>query len=359
MKKTVVVGLSGGVDSAVSAYLLKEQGYDVVGIFMKNWDDKNDENCPAEKDFEDVQRIAQQLDIPYYTVNLSKEYWVEIFEDFINDHKKGLTPNPDVLCNQFIKFQHFFKKATEDFGADYVATGHYCRVKKDHSFPLMKGLDPNKDQSYFLHSISPEVLPRVLFPLGEIDKTEVRSIAQKIKLIVADKKDSTGICFIGERKFTEFLSQYVHKYQGDIEDEKGQVVGRHKGLAFYTIGQRKGLELGGPGEPWFVSFKDIERNVLKVIRGHDHPALMKTELIAEQFRLLSAGSYSLEDLSKLRITAKIRYRQTDQECQISSWNQKTNEISVRFANEQRAVTPGQYIVFYHEQHCLGGARIIK
>ncbi|MBY0530056.1 MAG: tRNA 2-thiouridine(34) synthase MnmA [Rhabdochlamydiaceae bacterium] len=348
MKKTVVVGMSGGVDSAVSALLLKEQGYDVIGLFMKNWEEKDESGaCRSEADYADVVRIAEQIGIPYYAVNFVQHYWDNVFSHFLHELKLGYTPNPDILCNREIKFKVFLEKALA-LGADYLATGHYCQIDQGK---LLKGRDPNKDQSYFLYTLSKETLGKVLFPVGGIEKSEVRKIAESHQLANAKKKDSTGICFIGKRDFKEFISQYITYSQGNFETLSGKVVGRHDGAAYYTLGQRKGLGIGGPGEAWFVVAKDIERNVVFVEQGEDHPALYKENLTATEMSWISGEAPPLP----FECTAKVRYRQPDQPCVIEAIEQ--DRIFVRFLTPQRAITPRQAIVFYQNDVCLGGALI--
>jgi tRNA-uridine 2-sulfurtransferase len=357
-KKTVIIGMSGGVDSSVAALLLKQQGYNVIGMFMKNWEEQ-DENgvCQASKEYDDVIKVCEKLDIPYYSVDFVKEYKDNVFSHFVDEYKKGFTPNPDILCNREIKFKVFFNKAME-LGADYLATGHYCRkVYIDGTPKLVKGNDPGKDQTYFLYTMKEEVLDKVLFPIGDLPKSEVREIAKTHNLITHDKKDSTGICFIGERNFKNFLSNYIHIKEGNFETLSGEIVGKHSGCAFYTNGQRKGLGLGGPGEPWFVVGKDIARNVVIVERGDKHPALYTDYLYADELSLVSTN----KDLKlPLKALAKVRYRQQDQECTIVENN--NGILKVEFDRPQRAVTKRQSIVFYtdieNERVCLGGA-IIK
>ncbi|WXT99685.1 MAG: tRNA-specific 2-thiouridylase MnmA [Catillopecten margaritatus gill symbiont] len=349
----IIVGLSGGVDSSVAALMLIEQGFEVEALFMKNWEeDDSDEHCTAEQDLSDAQKVADKLGIKLHTVNFSADYWEDVFEHFLKEHKKGRTPNPDVLCNQKIKFKAFLDYAL-DLGADKIATGHYARIaEKDGAFQLKTGLDNGKDQSYFLHLLNQHQLSRSLFPLGEINKDEVRKIATENGFVTADKKDSTGICFIGERNFSEFLERYLPKQQGDIVNENGQFIKHHQGLAFYTIGQRKGLEIGGgfgdSGEPWFVADKRIDGNELLVVQG-DHPLLYHSSLNASAPHWID----NTPDFP-LKCTAKIRYRQASQECTIYL---EGNEIKVDFDQPQRAITPGQSIVFYDDDICLGGAII--
>ncbi len=346
--KTVVVGLSGGVDSSVSALLLKEQGYRVIGLFMKNWDE--DEHCPATLDYEDVVSVCDQIGIPHYSVNFTKEYWDSVFSEFLDGMKKGLTPNPDVLCNREIKFKVLLDKAME-LGADYLATGHYCRTGPCHE--LLRGLDPNKDQSYFLYTIKDKILDKVMFPIGHLPKSEVRRIADEKGLVVSKKKDSTGICFIGKRDFKTFMNKYIPYTSGSFERLSGEVVGRHDGTPFYTIGQRRGLGIGGPGEAWFVVGKDCERNVVYVEQGEDHPALLSHSLIATEVTWVKDQIPALP----LRCSAKIRYRQKDHACTITSMNEE--KIVVEFDEPQRAITPWQSVVFYQGEECLGGAMIVR
>lgn len=341
--KTVVVGLSGGVDSSVSALLLKEKGYHVIGMFMKNWDEG--EECPAEKDYEDVVRIAEQLDIPFYTIDFTKEYWDSVFSTFLSDMEKGLTPNPDVLCNKEIKFKAFLQKAKE-LGADYLATGHYARTVDGK---LLKGSDPNKDQSYFLYGVTKSALEQTLFPIGDLPKPQVREIAKKHGLITHNKKDSTGICFIGKRDFRPFVQKYLKKQPGLIETIDGKTVGEHEGVIFYTIGQRKGLGIGGPGDAYFVAGKDLKRNVLTVVQGEDHPALFTKEILATDVHWISSPP-----LLPLKCFAKVRYRSKEVPCHIEPIGE---DLKVTFDNPERAVTPGQAIVFYLGDECLGGGLI--
>lgn len=350
-RKTVVVGMSGGVDSSVAALLLREQGYRVIGLFMKNWEEK-DENgvCQASREFEDVVRVCEKLDIPYYSVEFVQEYWDNVFKHFLAEYKAGYTPNPDILCNREIKFNVFFKKAME-LGADYLATGHYCQTQQiEGRQRLVKGLDPGKDQSYFVYTLKEEILKKVLFPVGGLMKSEVREIAKKHGLATHDKKDSTGICFIGERNFRNFLSQYLEAKPGPFKLLDGTTVGRHSGVAYYTLGQRKGLGLGGQGEPWFVVAKDVSKNVVYVERGEEHPALYADYLLATE------PSWVAEPpVFPKKCTAKIRYRQNDQACTVSL--QDDGKLRVDFDEPQRAITPRQSVVFYEGNVCLGGAII--
>jgi tRNA-specific 2-thiouridylase len=350
----IIVGLSGGVDSSVAAFLLLEKGYEVEALFMKNWDeDDEDEYCSASEDLADAQQVADQLGIKLHTVNFSHEYWEDVFEHFLSEHKKGRTPNPDVLCNQRIKFKAFLDYA-KDLGAKKIATGHYARIAEENGKYLLKaGLDGNKDQSYFLHLLNQEQLSQSLFPLGEIDKQEVRKIAKNNNFLNADKKDSTGICFIGERPFSEFLTTFLPKEKGDIVDQNDVFIKHHDGLPFYTIGQRKGLEIGGgfsnSPEPWFVADKVLESNKIVVVQG-DHPLLYHNSLIADDIHWVD--SPPIESFS---CSAKIRYRQASQICKVSLNDDQT--IKVDFIESQRAITPGQSVVFYDGDICLGGSVI--
>lgn len=353
---TVIVGMSGGVDSSVCAALLKEEGYNVIGLFMKNWEEFDEHGvCQSSKEFADVMKVCDKLDIPYYSVDFVEEYKNQVFNQFIEEYKLGYTPNPDVLCNREIKFKVFFEKAME-LGADFLATGHYCQKKRNDEglFELVKGADPKKDQSYFLYTIKSEVLEKVLFPIGHLPKTEVRKIAERYDLATKAKKDSTGICFIGERNFKNFLSNYVTFEDGDFETLEGVVVGRHTGATYYTIGQRKGLGLGGAGEAWFVVGKDIKRNVVQVERGETHPAMYADTLVATD---LSFVTGEFKKTLPYRCKAKIRYRQNDQECTITTV--EGDRIFVEFDVPQRAITPRQSIVFYDGEVCIGGAMIEK
>ena len=352
----VIVGMSGGVDSSVSAYLLKEQGYQVEGLFMKNWEeDDTDEYCSAAQDLADAQEVCDKLGIKLRTVNFAAEYWDNVFEYFLEEYKAGRTPNPDIMCNKEIKFKAFLDYA-ELLGADYIATGHYVRRgEKDGKATLERGLDNNKDQSYFLYAVDHKKIAKTLFPVGELEKPEVRKIAEQQELVTARKKDSTGICFIGERKFTDFLQQYIPAQPGIIETPEGEPIGRHNGLMYHTLGQRKGLGIGGkadaPEEPWFTLDKDLERNVLIVGQGHQHPLLMSHSLIADKLDWVAGDAPGEE----FQCTAKVRYRQTDVSCTVKRLTQE--QWQVKFAEKQRAVTPGQSVVFYQGDICLGGGII--
>lgn len=399
----VVVGMSGGVDSSVTAWLLKQQGYDVIGVFMKNWDDTDEHgHCTATEDFEDVRRVCDQIGIPYYSVNFEREYMDRVFSYFLDEYKRGRTPNPDVICNREIKFKELLDAAL-DLGADYLATGHYAQIRVDSqparvtaTYRLLRGNDPGKDQTYFLHMLGQEALSKAMFPIGHLPKSEVRKLAEKAGLATARKKDSTGICFIGERNFREFLSQYLPAQEGEIRTLDGNVVGRHQGLMYYTVGQRQGLGIGGGGngEPWFVVGKDLEHNILYAAQGHDHPNLYSESLFASGLHWISgdvprhlvtaegnhtegksadgttdsdtpgspvgtgeagktSGSSAAEVL--IRCTAKFRYRQPDQPVTVKLL--ENGRCHVIFDAPQRAITPGQSAVFYDGETCLGGAVI--
>jgi tRNA-uridine 2-sulfurtransferase len=351
----VIVGMSGGVDSSVSALLLQEQGYRVEGLFMKNWEeDDGTEYCTAKEDFADAQAVADKLGITLHGANFAAEYWDNVFEHFLAEYKAGRTPNPDILCNREIKFKAFLEYALM-LGADYIATGHYTRRgEADGEGTLLKGMDDNKDQSYFLHAVGHRELEKTLFPVGEIAKPEVRAIALEHDLATARKKDSTGICFIGERRFKDFLQQYLPARPGDILSLDGEYLGRHQGLMYHTIGQRQGLGIGGLANhsdaPWYVVDKDLDHNVLLVAQGNDHPALFKSTLLASEILWVSARAPQLP----LQCTAKVRYRQPDQACTIHA---EGEAYRVEFARPQRAVTPGQSVVFYLGERCLGGGVI--
>ena len=347
----VVVGISGGVDSSVAALLLKEEGYDVVGIFMKNWDE-TDENgvCTAEEDYEDAVKVANQIGIPYYAINFEKEYYDRVFTYFLDEYKKGRTPNPDIMCNKEIKFKAFLAYAKK-LGADYIATGHYARVDRSTDETIMlRGLDNNKDQTYFLSQLSQDQIKDVLFPVGNLQKSEVRDIAHKYKLATADKKDSTGICFIGERNFNEFLSNYLPAKPGNIVDTKGNILGKHDGLMYHTIGQRRGLGIGGDGEAWFVCGKDLDKNELIVCQGANNPLLFSNRLLASEFSTFSNKILKGE----FTCTAKFRYRQKDINARVKILSKDHVEVTY---DPTKAVTPGQAAVFYQGEICLGSAII--
>lgn len=351
-----MVGLSGGVDSAVAAWLLLEQGYAVEALFMKNWDEDDAQgHCPAEQDLADARAVAEVLGIELRTISFSTEYWDRVFAHFLAEYRAGRTPNPDILCNQEIKFRAFLDFAL-DLGADWIATGHYARVAGDaNQRQLLKGLDDNKDQSYFLYRLDQRALNHSLFPLGELSKPEVRSIAQLKGLPNFAKKDSTGICFIGERKFKAFLSRYLPAQSGNIVTTAGELLGQHQGLMFHTIGQRQGLGIGGTrdssGEPWYVVDKNLATNELVVAQGKDHPALFRAALEATDLRWISGSPPA----APLACHARIRYRQRDQACEVTRLG--NDSCTVRFAAAQRAVTPGQAVVFYQGDLCLGGGTI--
>lgn len=353
--KTVIVGMSGGVDSSVTALILKKQGYNVVGLFMKNWEELDESGvCQSAKEFQDVINVCEKLDIPYYSIDFVKEYRDNVFAHFLKEYSEGHTPNPDILCNREIKFKVFFEKAME-LGADYLATGHYCRnvfSNEDQKFHLAKGHDPKKDQSYFLYAINQNVLSKVLFPVGELEKTEVRRLASEFDLSTKDKKDSTGICFIGERNFKNFLSNYLQAKPGEFKTLNGETVGTHSGSSYYTIGQRKGLGLGGQGEPWFVVDKDHEKNIVYVERGEFHPHLYADDLVADELTFIN---FSPVIHKWYEGTAKIRYRQTDQACRFKI--NENNEMEVVFNEPQRAITIRQSVVLYQGEICLGGGMI--
>lgn len=353
MTKRVIVGMSGGVDSSVAALLLKEQGYDVLGVFMKNWEEKDEDGlCTATQDYEDVRAVCDQIGIPYYTVNFTREYWDRVFSHFLDEYRKGRTPNPDVLCNREIKFRAFLDFAMKN-GADAMATGHFCQLDRSAGeVKLLRGADSNKDQTYFLYMLTQEQLRNALFPVGHLTKAQVREIARQNGLETAAKKDSTGVCFIGERNFKKFLSQFLPAQPGDMVDPNGEVVGQHDGLMYYTLGQRKGLGIGGRGDgrSWFVVGKDMEHNRLLVCQGEDDPRLFTNQLFASQMTFI-AGHAPTEEFS---CTAKVRYRQPDQACRVKM---QGDNAMVWFENMQRAVTPGQSIVLYDGETCLGGGII--
>ena len=348
----VVVGMSGGVDSSVTALLLKQQGYDVIGILMKNWDD-TDENgvCTATEDYNDVIRVCNQIGIPYYAVNFEKQYWDKVFTYFLDEYKAGRTPNPDVMCNKEIKFKAFLEHAM-NLGADYLATGHYAQVEyRDGEYKMLRGKDENKDQTYFLNQLSQDQLKHVMFPIGSLEKSEVRRIAQENGLATAAKKDSTGICFIGERNFKEFLGQYLPAQPGNMETMDGEIMGRHDGLMYYTIGQRHGLGIGGSGDPWFVIGKDLRKNVLLVGQGFDNEYLYSDSIKAVNISWTS----NMPKPVSFKCTAKFRYRQADNLVTVELLD--NGEARVVFDQPIRAVTPGQAVVFYDGDVCLGGGTI--
>lgn len=358
----VIVGMSGGVDSSVSALLLLEQGYQVEGLFMKNWDeDDGTEYCTAISDLADAQAVCDNIGIKLHKANFAAEYWDRVFEHFLVEYKAGRTPNPDILCNKEVKFKAFLDYALT-LGADYIATGHY--VRKGQSYlnehgeeqaHLLKGLDNNKDQSYFLHAVDGSKIARTLFPVGELEKPAVRAIAEKHGLITHDKKDSTGICFIGERKFSEFLKQYIPAQPGNIETETGDIIGKHQGLMYHTIGQRQGLGIGGlknyDESPWYVAQKDLARNVLVVVQGAQHPLLFSQAMQTSAVEWIN----DTPEHFPYKCHAKVRYRQADQACTVHQL--EDGRLKVDFDEPQRAVTPGQSAVFYAGERCLGGAII--
>ena len=355
MTQRVILGLSGGVDSAVAAALLKDEGYDVHALHMTNWED-DDGYCTAAADLQDARRVCEQLDIPLHHVNFARQYRDQVFEYFLDEYRRGRTPNPDVLCNREIKFG-VFRDYARRLGGDLLATGHYARSGSvDGHGALFKGKDPNKDQSYFLHAVSAEALTETVFPLGELTKDEVRRLARDRGLDVYDKKDSTGICFIGERPFREFLATYIPANPGPMRTPGGATVGEHQGLMYYTLGQRQGLHIGGihgrPELPWYVVAKDLENNVLIVAQG-EHELLFSDGLTASEASWVGAAPAGLAE--GLRCKAKVRYRQADQDCVVRSLGD--GALDVRFDVRQRAVAPGQFVVFYEGELCLGGATI--
>jgi len=353
----IIVGMSGGVDSSVTALLLHQQGHTVSGVFMKNWEDKDpDGTCPAVIDAQDAMLVCDKIGIPMDAVNFASEYWERVFQYFLDEYQSGRTPNPDILCNKEIKFKAFLDYAIQQ-GADKIATGHYARIaEQDGRFKLLKGKDDNKDQSYFLYTLGQVQLSKALFPLGELPKSEVRSIAAAAGFENHAKKDSTGICFIGEREFKKFLNTYLPAQPGEIQTLEGKTIGQHDGLMFHTIGQRKGLKIGGlreesSGEPWYVVGKDLDNNVLHVAQGTDHPALFKQALNAIELHWVSGEAPT----PPYHCSAKVRYRQEDQPCTITAID--NGIATVLFEQSQRAITPGQSIVFYQQDECLGGGII--
>ena len=347
--------MSGGVDSSVAALLLIEQGFDVEGLFMKNWEeDDDDDYCAAAVDLKDASAICQTLGIKLHTINFSSEYWDRVFQHFLDEYSAGRTPNPDILCNKEIKFRAFLEHA-QSLGAEKIATGHYARTREvNHTTQLLRGTDSNKDQSYFLHALNQHQLSHAMFPIGEYDKAHIRELAKENSLITHDKKDSTGICFIGERRFSTFLEKFLPAKPGDIKDTENNIVGTHNGLMYYTLGQRKGLGIGGlkesEEEPWYVVGKDLLNNVLNVAQGHNHPAMFHKTLETGQVNWIADS-----EPEESRLTAKIRYRQSDQLCNIAATDKES--YTVVFDEAQRAITPGQSIVFYQDEICLGGGVI--
>jgi len=361
MKKKVILGLSGGVDSAVAAIRLLEQGYDVTGVFMRNWDSSInndvlgnphvfDEVCPQEKDFIDAQNVAQALNIPFLRIDFVAEYWDRVFSYFLDEYRANRTPNPDILCNKEIKFKSFLIKALE-LGADYIAMGHYARSLHSPEIKLLRGIDPSKDQSYFLCQLSKEQIGKTLFPIGDMYKKDVREVARKHGLQVATKKDSTGVCFIGERNFREFLKNYLPAQPGNIETLDGEIVGTHEGTMYYTIGQRKGLKMGGAGEPWFVLGKDVPRNVLLAGRGDKQELLYSDRCIVNKINWLHPEKNDRD------CTAKFRYRGMDHD--VSLYWLDDDTLEVRYPKKGKTVTPGQAAVFYDHEEVLGGGTINK
>lgn len=354
-KSKVIIGMSGGVDSSVAALLLLKQGYQVEGLFMKNWEDDDDEEyCAAADDLNDAQSVCDKLGIKLHSVNFSDQYWDRVFQNFLDEYKAGRTPNPDILCNKEIKFKAFLDYAI-NLGADYIATGHYVRRDdQNHKARLLKGLDNNKDQSYFLYTLNQHQLKKSLFPVGEMDKSEVRKLAEEAGLTTFNKKDSTGICFIGERKFKDFLERYLPAQPGEIHDPEGRVIGKHHGLMYYTLGQRKGLGIGGlkdqSEEPWFSVAKDLDNNILIAAQGQENPLLYHDTLTASQLHWTDETPVIGKQLM-----AKVRYRQPDQECMITQL--QGDCCTVEFKQAQRAITPGQSIVFYENDECIGGGII--
>ncbi len=356
-KKNIIVGMSGGVDSSVTALVLLAQGHEVTGLFMKNWEeDDGTDYCTALEDLADAQQVCDKLGIELKTVNFAAEYWDEVFEVFLSEFKLGRTPNPDILCNKHVKFKAFLNYALEDLGADYIATGHYARVGfQNNYYQLLKGLDPNKEQSYFLYTLGQKALSKTLFPIGGMMKPELRDLAKKAGFANYKKKDSTGICFIGERKFKQFLQRYLPTQAGEMRTPEGQLIGQHHGLMYYTLGQRQGLGIGGvknaPDEPWYVLEKDLDNNILIVGQGHEHPLMLHNSLEAGQ--LDWCDNQPLIEAKHCR--AKTRYRQQDQACYLEPL--ENNRCRAIFEQSQRAITPGQSVVFYHGDICLGGGVI--
>lgn len=352
-KGRIVVGMSGGVDSSVAAWLLKQEGYEVVGLFMKNWeDDDTDEYCSSRRDLIDAAAVADIIGIDIEAVNFSVEYKQKVFDNFLSEYRAGRTPNPDVLCNSEIKFRAFLDHALVNMGAERIATGHYAQIRNlDGKYQLLKAEDGTKDQSYFLYRLNQEQLSKAIFPLGLLYKREVRDIARRQNFSNAEKKDSTGICFIGERPFREFLSRYLPKIPGKMETPDGKIVGDHIGIMYYTIGQRQGLGIGGAGDPWYVAAKDVAKNIVIVVQGHDHPALYQSRLTAIDLHWINNHAPHCNWV----YSAKTRYRQNDAPCSIASLSDGRCELE--FAEPQWALTPGQSVVIYESKVCLGGGII--
>jgi tRNA-uridine 2-sulfurtransferase len=355
----IFVGMSGGVDSSVAALLLKQQGFSVHGLFMKNWEgDDQDGYCAAEEDLSDAQKVCDTLKIDLQGVNFSDQYWDRVFEYFLQEYAAGRTPNPDILCNKEIKFKAFLDYAVSQ-GAEKIATGHYARIRfEDGVYKLIKGIDNNKDQTYFLYTLGQEQLSKSLFPIGELEKPEVRRLAEENNLITFNKKDSTGICFIGERDFKDFLQRYLPAQPGEMQTPEGQVIGKHDGLMYYTLGQRQGLGIGGLRDfndtPWYVADKDLDNNILIVVQGNDHPLLHHKECSANDMSWVQGAAPSLS----FRCAAKTRYRQQDAPCLVEYQEQSQN-WHITFDKPQWAITPGQAIVFYDGEECLGGGTILS
>ena len=349
--------MSGGVDSSVAALLLLEQGHEVEGLFMKNWEEDDDADyCAAAVDLNDAESVCEKLGIKLHTINFSSEYWDRVFKHFLDEYSAGRTPNPDILCNKEIKFRAFLEHA-KSLGAEKIATGHYARTREQNNqTQLLRGLDNNKDQSYFLHALNQYQLSHTLFPIGEFDKAEIRQLAKTHDLTTHDKKDSTGICFIGERRFSTFLEKYLPAKPGTIHTVDDEPIGEHNGLMYYTLGQRKGLGIGGlkesDEEPWYVVEKDLLNNRLIVAQGHDHPAMFNNRLETNQINWIEDSAPVFDNIS---VTAKIRYRQDDQKCVLNKIDE--TKYIVDFDDAQRAITPGQSIVFYQDDICLGGGVI--
>ncbi len=355
-REKIIVGISGGVDSSVAALLLLEQGYEVEALFMKNWEEDDDaEYCAAAEDLADAQSVCDDLGIKLHSINFATEYWDRVFKHFLDEYSAGRTPNPDILCNKEIKFRAFLDHAL-DLGADKIATGHYARSRSvDGKAQLLRGLDNNKDQSYFLYTLNQHQLSHSLFPIGEYQKEKIRELAEQRGLTTYNKKDSTGICFIGERRFDTFLKQYIPARPGEIKTTEGETIGRHNGLMYYTMGQRKGLGIGGrqnaEEDAWFVVDKDLDNNILIVAQGHNHPRMLHNTLECKQMHWVDPQAMSFP----LNCTAKNRYRQPDQACTVEQLDE--DHFKVSFAEPQRAITPGQSVVFYQDEICLGGGII--